>query len=55
MPTYYNTSNSALQYNQDNDMASYIVNDTYSTGIKFLTESPQTRILNVNELWEERD
>ena len=50
MPTYYNTSNSALQYNQDNDLVSYIVNDTSVTGIKFLTESPQTRILNVNEL-----
>ena len=50
MPTYYNTSNSALQYNQDNDMISYIVNDTSVTGIKFLTESPQTRILNINEL-----
>lgn len=50
MPTYYNTSNSALQYNQDNDLVSYIVNDTSVTGIKFLTESPQTRILNINEL-----
>jgi len=50
MPTYYHTSNCALQYNQDNDLVSYIVNDTSVTGIKFLTESPQTRILNANEL-----
>ena len=50
MPTYYNTSNACKQYNEENDMSEYLVNDTTVTGIKFLTESPDTRILNVNEL-----
>jgi hypothetical protein len=50
MPTYYNTSNACKQYNEANDMAEYLVNDTTVTGIKFLTESPDTRILNANEL-----
>lgn len=50
MPTIYNTSNAALQYNEDNDMIGYIVNDTSVTGIKFLTEAPLTRQLHANEL-----
>jgi hypothetical protein len=50
MPTYYKTSNACKQYNEVNDMTEYIVNDTSVTGIKFLTESPQIRILNANEL-----
>ena len=50
MPTDYNTSNAALQYNETNDMLDYIVNDTSVTGIKFLTEAPLTRKLHANEL-----
>jgi hypothetical protein len=50
MPTYYQTSNACKQYNEVNDMINYIVNDTSVTGIKFLSESPETRILNTNEL-----
>jgi hypothetical protein len=50
MPTLYNTSNAALQYDEPNDMLAYIVNDTSVTGIKFLTEAPLTRQLHANEL-----
>ena len=50
MPTLYNTSNAALQYDEPNDMLAYIANDTALTGIKFLTEAPLTRQLHANEL-----
>jgi hypothetical protein len=50
MPTIYNTSNAALQYDETNDMLPFIVNDTALTGIRFLTEAPLTKKLHANEL-----
>lgn len=49
MPTIYHTSNAALQYNQTNNMADYLMYAP-STTQKFLTAAPQTRILAENEL-----
>ena len=50
MPTYYYTSNAALQYNQTNDMVDYYLDNNTLPLAKFLTESPITRILSENEL-----
>ncbi len=50
MPTIYYTSNSALQYNQTNNMADYYVDTITPPVAKFLTEAPNPRILAENEL-----
>jgi hypothetical protein len=49
MPTVYKTSNACKQYNEVNDMTDYIMYYV-SSSQKFLTESPQIRILAENEL-----